>query len=70
MCIVFFIITELVYKKNVVLPIESNVFYFFSFCLGYNFLMDINKLSLLIRKYNINSNLNKYLKFAIIYIIF
>ncbi|KAL6636421.1 hypothetical protein LY90DRAFT_513330 [Neocallimastix californiae] len=60
MCIVFFIITELVYKKNVVLPIESNVFYFFSFCLGYNFLMDTNKLSLLIRKYNINKLIHEF----------
>jgi len=51
MCIIFFIITELLYKKNVILSIKLNIFYLFSFCIGYNYMMDTNKLSILIRKY-------------------
>jgi len=47
LCAVFFILTEIIYEKNAILPIKLNLFYLFSFCFGFNYVMDTNKLSFL-----------------------
>ncbi|ORX60936.1 hypothetical protein BCR36DRAFT_3948 [Piromyces finnis] len=49
MCIIFFIITESLNNEKVILPIKANIFYLFSCCFGFSYLMDTNKQSFLIQ---------------------